>query len=126
MGPGRWHQVCLRIHLPFGEPHPALLVVDRAIGSDQGSKFVYVIDDENKVQYRSVVAGSLQDDGLRVIDPWDEEKKTGLKPDDWVVVGSLQQLRPLTVVKKAPTEMPKYSYDTRRPQGPVPGKKENK
>jgi multidrug efflux system membrane fusion protein len=44
----------LRIRLPIGQPHPALLVVDRAIGSDQGLKFVYVVDAEKKVRYRRV------------------------------------------------------------------------
>jgi multidrug efflux system membrane fusion protein len=110
----------VRIHLPLGEPHPSLLVIDRAIGSDQGSKFVYVVDDDNKVQYRPVITGALENDGLRVIEKWDEEKQTGLKPTDLVVVGALQQLRPHTVVKKeVQTEMPKMSYgETRRPQAP--------
>ena len=47
----------VRIRLPLGQPHPALLVIDRAIGSDQGLKFVYVVDAENKVQYRRVTTG---------------------------------------------------------------------
>ncbi len=76
----------VRIRLPIGQPHPALLVIDRAIGSDQGLKYVYVVDAENKVQYRRVTTGSLESDGLRVI-------TKGLKPGDLVVVGALQQLR---------------------------------
>ena len=35
-------------------PHRALLVRDRAIASDQGLKYVYVLDAENKVQSRRV------------------------------------------------------------------------
>ncbi len=38
----------VRIRLPIGQPHDALLVIDRAIGSDQGIKYVYVLDKENK------------------------------------------------------------------------------
>src|SRR5205807_2683925 len=34
----------VRVRLPLGEPHPALLVIDRAVGSDQGLKYVYVVD----------------------------------------------------------------------------------
>ena len=75
-----------RIHLPIGQPHPALLVIDRAIGSDQGLKFVYVVDAEHKVQYKRVTPGPLQEDGLRVVE--------GISADDWVVVGALQQVRP--------------------------------
>ena len=41
----------VRVRLPIGQPHPALLVIDRAVGSDQGLKYVYVLDAENKVQY---------------------------------------------------------------------------
>ena len=69
-----------RIRLPIGEPYPAVLVIDRAITSDQGLKFVYVVDAQNKVEARRIATGPLQGDGLRVI-------TDGLKPDDWVVVG---------------------------------------
>jgi multidrug efflux system membrane fusion protein len=88
MSPGMF----VRIRLPLGEPHPALLVIDRAIGSDQGLKYVYVVDKENKAQYRRVKTGTLQDDGLRVIND-------GLKADEWVVVGALQQVRPKMLVQ---------------------------
>jgi multidrug efflux system membrane fusion protein len=74
-----------RIRLPIGQPHPALLVVDQAIGSDQGLKYVYVVDGQNKVRYRRVTTGSLEPDGLRVVE--------GVKADDRVVVGSLQQVK---------------------------------
>jgi multidrug efflux system membrane fusion protein len=89
----------VRIRLPIGQPHPAILVIDRAISSDQGLKYVYVVDAQNKVQYRRVKVGPLQDDGLRVIED-------GLKPDDWVAVGGLQQLRPRMEIKPDRTPMP--------------------
>jgi multidrug efflux system membrane fusion protein len=89
----------VRIRLPIGPRHPALLVIDRAIGSDQGLKYVYVVDAENKVQYRRVKTGPLQDNGLRVI-------TQGLKPDDRIVVGGLQQVRPKMEVRTDETPMP--------------------
>jgi multidrug efflux system membrane fusion protein len=89
----------VRIRLPIGQPHPARLVVDRALGSDQGLKFVYVLDKDNKAQYRRVTTGPLQDDGLRVIED-------GLQPDDWVVVGALQQVRARMEVKPDRIAMP--------------------
>ena len=49
-----------KIRLPIGAPHRALLVRDRAIASDQGLKYVYVIDAENKVQSRRVTTGALR------------------------------------------------------------------
>ena len=81
-----------RIRLPIGHPHRALLVRDRAIASDQGLKYVYVLDADNKVQARRVKTGALQDDDLRVIDE-------GLKPNDWIVSGGLLQVRPRMLIR---------------------------
>jgi RND family efflux transporter MFP subunit len=88
----------VRIHLPISQPHSSLLVAERAIGSDQGQKFVYVVDAENKVQYKRVTPGSLQEDGLRVVE--------GLNDDNWVVVGALPQVRPRMEVEPEQTPMP--------------------
>ena len=49
----------VRIHLPIGSPQPTLLVIDRALGSDQGLKFVYVVGEDNKVRSQSRRDGSL-------------------------------------------------------------------
>ena len=81
LSPGRF----AKIRLPIGVPHRALLVIDRAIASDRGRKFVYVLDADNKVQSRRITTGALQEDGLRVIEE-------GLKPDDWVVSGGILQV----------------------------------
>jgi membrane fusion protein, multidrug efflux system len=89
----------VRTRLPLGQPYQALLVIDRAIGSDQGLKYLYVLDKENRVQYRRVQTGPLQDDGLRVI-------REGLKPDEEVVIGGIQQLRPRLQINPEPTPMP--------------------
>jgi multidrug efflux system membrane fusion protein len=91
----------VRIHLPIGAPHPALLVIDRAIGSDQGLKYLYVINDQNKAEYRRVTTGALQSDGLRVI-------ADGLKPGEWVAVGALQQIRPNMPVQVEKMAMPQF------------------
>jgi multidrug efflux system membrane fusion protein len=89
----------VRVRLPMGQPHQALLVIDRAIGSDQGTKFVYVLDRDDKVQYRRVTTGALQEDGLRVI-------TQGLTPADRVLVGGLQQVRPHMKIQPEPRAMP--------------------
>lgn len=90
----------VRVRLPIGKPHPALLVIDRAIGSDQGLKYVYVVGSDNLLEYRRVTTGPLQGDGLRVI-------AEGLKPNEIVVVGGLQQVRPRMEIKPDRTPMPK-------------------
>jgi membrane fusion protein, multidrug efflux system len=107
----------VRIRLPIGVPHKALLVIDRAVSSDQGMKFVYVIDPENKVQYRRVTTGAQQSDGLRVIEE-------GLKPDDWVVSGALLQVRPRLKVEVERVPMPtlvgRTAAGEATPPGPAP------
>ena len=89
----------VRIHLPIGQPHPALLIPETAVGTDQGLKYVYVLDTDNKVQYRRVTLGALQPDDLRVV-------TEGLKPDDWVAVGALARLRPKMTVTPEKVEAP--------------------
>jgi len=75
-----------RVRLQSGQPQSKLLIDDRAVGTDLGNKFVYVVDAQHKVQYRKVSTGQLFD-GLRVID-------SGLNAGDVVVVNGLQRVRP--------------------------------
>ena len=79
-----------RVKLLGHNSYRAVLVDDRAIGTDQSQKFVYVIDAENKVTYRPVTVGRL-DDGLRIV-------QKGLQPGETVVVNGLQRVRPGVVV----------------------------
>jgi len=108
----------VRVRLAMGAPRKALLVVDRAIGSDQGLKYVYVVDVDNKVQYRRVTVGPMQPDGLRVIEQ-------GLKPDDRLVVGPLSGLRPKMTIRPELVEMPalkdqELSGEAPSPRGAIP------
>ena len=75
----------LRIRFPVGEPHPALLIPEEALSTDQGQRFVYVIGEKNRVVYRRVKAGTLRA-GRRVI-------TEGLTATDRVAVTGLQRLR---------------------------------
>ena len=75
----------IRLHVPIGNPHPALLIPEEALGSDQGQRFVYVVNDENLVTYRRVKIGLLKE-GRRVIEE-------GLGPEDRVIVSGLQRAR---------------------------------
>ncbi len=105
----------VRIRFPIGDPYKARLVIDRAIQSDQGIKYVYVVDKDNKVQYRGVSTGPLQPDGLRVI-------TQGLEPGDWVVVGGLQMVRPRTLIRPDRVPMPTLNQSV-RDDAPIPAEK---
>ena len=93
----------VRVRLLIGNPHRAILVSEQALGTDQGQKFVYVVekvttkvvDDKTvpvgEVAYRRVKVGRLHN-GLRVI-------SEGLKADDRVIVSGLQRVRPGVAVR---------------------------
>jgi RND family efflux transporter MFP subunit len=74
------------VRLQVGRPKPRILVDDRAVGTDLGNQFAYVVDPQHKVEYRKIATGSLFH-GLRVVD-------SGLKPGDVIVVNGLQRVRP--------------------------------
>ncbi|WP_174309428.1 efflux RND transporter periplasmic adaptor subunit [Afipia clevelandensis] len=76
----------VRVRVPLDQQKDALLVPDAALGSDQGGRYVLVVNGENIVEQRKVVTGPLDGD-LRVIE-------SGLKPDDRVVIAGLLRAIP--------------------------------
>jgi RND family efflux transporter MFP subunit len=87
-----------RVRIPVSDPHKSLMVTERAIGTDQGRKFVYVVTDQNIAERRDVKLDRLTD-GLQVI-------KEGLKPEDWVVVNGIQRVRDGAKVEPNRVAMP--------------------
>ncbi|CAN7770036.1 efflux RND transporter periplasmic adaptor subunit [Caballeronia sp. LjRoot34] len=79
-----------RVKVGGGEPHPAILIDDAAVGTDQAKKFVLVVDGANKVVYREVQLGTLHDN-LRVV-------TSGLKPGEHIVVNGMMHARPSETV----------------------------
>jgi RND family efflux transporter MFP subunit len=75
----------VRIRVPVGDRQRLLLVKEQAVGSDQGKKFLYVLDENDVVQRRNIEVGSAQD-GLYVV-------RSGLKAAERVVVNGLQRVR---------------------------------
>jgi RND family efflux transporter MFP subunit len=96
----------VRVRIPGSDTYNALLVSDRTLGTDQGQKYVWVVNENNVVEYRVVTPGSLQSDGLRVI-------QAGLKPGEWVIVNGLQRARPGVTVVPQRAEMPTQIADSR-------------
>jgi multidrug efflux system membrane fusion protein len=79
-----------RVKVGGGEPHPAILIDDAAVGTDQAKKFVLVVDRDNKVAYREVQLGGLHDN-LRVV-------TSGLKDGERVVVNGMMHAKPSDTV----------------------------
>jgi RND family efflux transporter MFP subunit len=86
-----------RVKLLGHDRYSAVLVDDRAVGTDQSQKFVYVVDANNTVTYRAVKVGRLTD-GLRIVNE-------GLAPGERIVVDGLQRVRPGTIVAAEPVAM---------------------
>ncbi len=76
-----------RVRVPGTAPYEALLVPDAAVGTEQARKYLLVVNADNTVASKYVTLGQTTSDGLRVI-------KTGLGPDDRVVVDGLMRARP--------------------------------
>lgn len=77
----------VRVKLPIGRPSQVPLVAERAITNDQGQSFVYLVNDQDQVQYQRVELGRMTDDGLYVV-------KSGVTANDRVIVGGIQFAKP--------------------------------
>ena len=80
------------VRIRMGEPkaESKILVSEKAVGTDQDKKFVFVVDKDNKVTYRPVVLGSLSGNE-RIVE-------SGLSGGDRIVVNGLQRIRPGVLV----------------------------
>ncbi len=83
-----------RLRLPIGKTPDALLIDERAIGSDQSGRYLLVVNLENKVEKRPVTLGQ-HIDGMVVI-------SKGIKADDKVIINGLQKASPGSVVNPKP------------------------
>jgi RND family efflux transporter MFP subunit len=81
-----------RVQLLGSGEYDAILIEDRAVGTDQSQNFVLVLGADNKLEYRAITAGRILDGGLRIV-------RKGLKPDDVIVISGLQRVRPGIQVK---------------------------
>ncbi len=75
-----------RVRIRAGAPYLALLLPDKALGTDQAQRFVWVVGKDNQVEYRKVEVGVLIGD-MRVIEQ-------GVTAEDWVVIEGLLKIRP--------------------------------
>lgn len=76
------------VRLQMGQPKTerAMMINERAVGTDQNKKYVMVVNKENKAEYREVSLG-VSVDGLRMV-------TSGLKPGERIVVKGMQRIRP--------------------------------
>ncbi len=80
-----------RIRVPLSARHQAMLVSEKAIGTDQAQKYVLALTPSNTVAYQSVVLGPALN-GMRII-------RSGLSGSEQIVVNGIQRVRPGMPVK---------------------------
>lgn len=85
------------VSLPYRDEPDAMLVKDASIGTDQKGKYLYVVNDSNKVVYTPIVVGELVNDTLRVIE-------SGVKPGMKYVTKALLKVRPGMKIKPIQTK----------------------
>jgi len=78
-------------------PHHALLLPDKAIRTDQSQHFVWVVKEDNQVEYRKVTLG-VSENNWRVI-------REGVNPQEWIVIDGIQKIRPNTRVNPEPIDV---------------------
>jgi RND family efflux transporter MFP subunit len=96
----------VRIRIAISPQYDALVVTQGAIGTDQSLKYLYVVDDKNRVVRRDVQLGTQQGQ-LQVI-------TAGLKANEKVVVDGLQHVMPGAVVTPKTVPMPGSESKTER------------
>jgi RND family efflux transporter MFP subunit len=84
----------VRVRVPIDKRDKALFIPERAIGTDQGNKYLLVVNKQNVVEYHPVTLG-VKNDGLR-------EVLTGLQPSASVIVDGIQRARPGITVNPHP------------------------
>lgn len=81
----------VRVQLSTGQTEAALLVPDQAVGTDQGRRYVLVVDTQGQVQYRPVTVGTSHEQQRLVT--------SGLKAGEQVIVAGLMRVRPGMTVR---------------------------
>lgn len=74
------------VSLPYSFRQKALLIKDASIGTDQLGKYVYLVNDSDKVVYTPIKIGELVNDSLRIV-------TDGLTPDSRYVTRALLKVR---------------------------------
>jgi multidrug efflux system membrane fusion protein len=86
------------VRVRMGQPkaETKVMISERAIGTDQDKKFVFVVGADNKVAYREIKLGDLND-GQRIVE-------SGLASGDRIVTNGLQRVRPGALVDPQPEQ----------------------
>lgn len=86
----------VRVQLTTGATEPTLLVPEKAIGTDQGRRYVLVVGADGKVEYRPIEVGPAHGEH-RIV-------SAGLAAGEQVIVSGLMRVRPGMTVQARPED----------------------
>ena len=90
-----------KLRMGQAKTEPALLISERAVGTDQNKRYVMVVGEDNKAAYREITLGGTAN-GQRIV-------TSGLKPGERIIVNGLQRVRPGTLVAPQVAETAKVA-----------------
>lgn len=80
------------VEMPYKKLTDAILIKDSAISTDQLGKYIYTVNDSNKVQYTHIEVNDLVNDSMRIV-------TSGLEPNQKYVIQAIQKVRDGMIVK---------------------------
>ena len=102
----------VRVQFQVGLPRLATLVPEQGVGTDQGQKYVYVVNAANVVEYRKIKTGMLVNKAWRVVEK-SSKSGEGVRVGERIIVSGLQRVRPRVQVDPIPDDSP--AIPTREP-----------
>ena len=80
------HGMYTTVHMPYSRSEKVVMVNDASIGTDQVGKYVYIVNDSNRVEMRHIEIGELYNDSLRIV-------VSGVNPGEKYVSLALQKVQ---------------------------------
>ena len=99
-----------RVRVPMSQNRPTMLVPDAAVVTDQSVKMLFTVAPDGTVVPKPVDLGPVTDDNLRVV-------RSGVTPDDEIIISGLLRARPGQKVTPEPGKIETSALQ------PVPGAK---
>ncbi len=94
-----------RVRVPMSQEKPTMLVPDASVVTDQSTKLLFTVTEDGTVVPKPVELGAVTDGGLRIV-------RTGITPDDKVIINGLLRARPGQKVTPQPGEVKPQGQQT--------------
>lgn len=87
-----------RVRVPMSQEKPTMLVPDSAVVTDQSTKLLFSVAEDGTVVPKPVQLGAVTDGGLRIV-------RSGITPEDKIIINGLLRARPGQKVTPQPGEI---------------------